>query len=398
MFRFDPNARGFNENPFPIWAYLRENDPVHWWDDGHAWIVTRYEDVHTTLTDPRFSVEFRFYGPADLLDEHLNAHQLLTKHGIFWLPPEDHDRVRRIVAPLFTTKAVVPLRKMVRELVGSILGPFEGRSSCDFVRDIVLGYPAQAITSILGIPGDRRAQFLEFASAVLDAFYPALGADAYDEKMSLLPQGLELVRSLVETGRNTAGPGLLNAMAAARVDDQQLSPAELLSMVAVAISAGSEPTRHLVVGTILNLLSHPDQLELLRKDPDLLGNAVGEVGRFDSMGKLNFPRFPLEDVTLRGIPIKAGTPVFGVFASALRDPTVFPDPDRFDIRRDLRRTMLWGRGIHTCLGKAIAQVVVEEMVRGFLDRFPRVELAGDPVYTPDAFFRKIVSLELSLSG
>jgi cytochrome P450 len=114
------------------------------------------------------------------------------------------------------------------------------------------------------------------------------------------------------------------------------------------------------------------------------------------MGKLNFPRFPLEDVQIRGVPIKAGTPVFGVFASALRDPAVFHDPDRFDIRRDLRRTLLWSKGIHNCLGRPIAQMIAEEAVRAFIDRFPNAELHSEPVYVPDSFFRKMGSLTVGL--
>ncbi|MFI8294257.1 hypothetical protein ACIGBL_34725 [Streptomyces sp. NPDC085614] len=113
-FFFDPNAPGFNEDPFPVWAYMREKAPIHWWEPVQGWIVTRYDDVLTTLTDPRFSVEFRFYGPAHLPDEQPTPHQRLTKYGIFWLPVEDHDRVRAITAPLFTPRAVEPLRDAVR--------------------------------------------------------------------------------------------------------------------------------------------------------------------------------------------------------------------------------------------------------------------------------------------
>ncbi|MFB7867867.1 cytochrome P450 [Streptomyces sp. NPDC056069] len=395
-FFFDPNAPGFNEDPFPVWAYMRENTPVYWWEPAQGWIVTNYEDVLTTLTDPRFSVEFRFYGPAHLSDEQLTPHQRLTKYGIFWLPVEAHDRVRAITAPLFTPRAVEPLRAAVRTYVAELIDHIDGKPHCDLVSDFVLNYPVGAITRILGVPGDRRPEFLRFAQGVLDAFYPAIDKDAFDSKTSYLTDGLPLVQQLIDDARTHERPGLMSALANADKDGERLTPDELLSMVGVIISAGSEPTRHLVLGALYNLLRHRDQLDILKQEPELLPNAIGEVGRYDSMGKLNFPRFALEDLQIRGVPIKAGTPVFGVFSSALRDPEVFPDPERFDIRRDLHRTLLWSKGIHNCLGRPIAQMIAEEAIRAFIDRFPHAKLHSEPVYVADSFFRKMGSLTVDL--
>jgi cytochrome P450 enzyme len=397
-FHFDPSAVGFDVDPFPTYAYLRTHEPVFWWEQGQGWIVTRHEDVVTLLRDPRFSVAFRYYGPADLPDEQLNSHQLLTRYGMFWMDDDMHNRVRGTVAPLFRDKAIQAYQAKIQEVVDDLLRGADSRPDFDVVADFVLGYPAQAITAVLGIPTEQRAEFLRFASAILDAFYPAIDAAEYDERISFLPRGITLVQDLIEQCRNHPTPGLLTDLIHAERNGQPLAPKELLGMVSVVISAGSEPTRHLVSFTIFNLLRHPDQLRVLREEPHLLGNAIGEVGRYDSMGKLNFPRFPLEDVEIRGVKIKAGQPVFGVFASAQRDPDVFPDADRFDIRRDLRESLLWSTGLHNCLGHALAQLIVEVAVETFLRRFPAAALRGEPRYTQDTFFRKMVSLPVSLKG
>lgn len=397
-FQFDPSAPGFDVDPWPTYAYLRENEPVFWWPEGRGWIVTRYDDVVMTLKDPRFSVEFRYYGPDDLPDDRLTAHQLLTRYGMFWMARGDHDRVRGTVAPLFRPNAVAAYREQIQQVVDDILADAAGRTTLDVVEDFVLGYPARAITALLGIPGERHAEFLRFASSVLDAFYPSIDAADYDEKMSYLPHGVEVVQDLIAGDRANPQGGLLTRLIEARRKGTGLGEKELLGMVGVIISAGSEPTRHLVSFTIYNLLRHPDQLEILRAEPELLGNAVHEVGRYDSMGKLNFPRFPLEDLAIRGVTVRAGQPVFGVFASAQRDPEAFADADRFDIRRDPRRNLIWSTGLHNCLGNALAQLIVEVAVETFLRRFPDVALAGDPVYTRDTFFRKMVSLPVSLKG
>lgn len=396
--RFDLTVPGFDHDPFPVYSYMRENEPVYWWEEGNAWIVTRYDDVVQTLRDPRFSVEFRWYGPAHLPDEQLTEHHLLTKYGIFWMPNDEHNRLRGVMAPHFTSKAIAGMREKIESLAGEILSKADGASRYDIVEDFTVNYQVQAVARILGIPGDRYKEFIRFASSILDAFYPALGAEAYDEKMSYLPHGVEMVRELIAESRAKPREGLLSNLANAEKNGVRLTEQELLSAIALVISAGSEPTRHLIAFTMWNLLRHPDQLAILKAEPGLLNNAIGEVGRYDSMGKLNFPRFPTEDLEMGGKQIKAGTPVYGVFASAMRDPEVFPDAGRFDIRRDLGRSLIWSEGLHNCMGRWIAQMIIEVGVTALFEKFPTAVLDGGPVYAPDTFFRKMVSLPLNIPG
>src|SRR5262249_17893895 len=140
----------------------------------------------------------------------------------------------------------------------------------------------------------------------------------------------------------------------------------------------------------------PDQLEILRSEPRLLRNAIDEAGRFDSFGKLNLPRFALEDIEIGGVRIARGQQGFGVFASALRDPEIFTDCGKFDIRRDQSHSLLYGDGLHVCLGTWLAKNMAEAAVGTFVHRFPKMTLAGEPKYTRNAFFRKMVSLPLRL--
>jgi cytochrome P450 enzyme len=200
-FRFDPNDPGFNIDPYPTYTYLRDRAPLFWWAEGNAWIVTRHQDVSRTLKDPRFSLEFRYYGPAHLSDSQLNAHQLLTRYGLFWMPDADHNRVRSILAPYFTPQQVTVFREALEEVAENVLKNAGGRSDYDVVQDFSYEYQVRAVASVLGIPGDRYKDFLRFASAVLDAFYPAIGAAAYDERMSYLPNGVEMVRELIAENR-----------------------------------------------------------------------------------------------------------------------------------------------------------------------------------------------------
>jgi cytochrome P450 len=153
-FVFDPNTPEFNFDPFPTLSYMRDNVPVYWWPQTHSWVVTRYEDVHLLLRDPRFSVELRHYenAPPELPDEQLSTHQLLARYGLFWMRAEDHVRVRRIASPLFTENAVQLLKPAVQHVVDDALSGIDTNTRFDIARDFTPRYPLQAITHILGIP------------------------------------------------------------------------------------------------------------------------------------------------------------------------------------------------------------------------------------------------------
>jgi 4-hydroxy-2-oxoheptanedioate aldolase len=400
-FRFDPNAPDFDVDPFPTYTYMRENVPVHWWPEAQGWVVTRYEDVQTLLKDKRFSVETKDWehGPVEQPDERLTTHQALAKHGLFWMPSEDHMRVRRVLGPLFSPRAVEHLRKDYQEVVDDVLAGVEaeGRDTLDIVADFAAVYPLRAITHVLGIPRCIQDRFIKFGSAVIDAFYPAISPEALREKMEFLPTGVAMLEEIMAERRRAPGDDFFSKLVHAEEQGERLTRAEVISMVALMISAGCEPPRHLIAFALYDLLRHPRELALLREEPGLLRNAVDEVGRYDSFGKLNLPRFALEDVEMRGARIHKGQQVYGVFASALRDPEVFPDPDRFDIRRDQSRSVLYGGGLHVCLGMTLARLMAEAAVGTLVTRFPRMALAGEPRFTRNAFFRKMVSLPVRLS-
>lgn len=397
-FKFDPNAPEFDVDPFPTYKYMRENMPVYWWPDAQGWVVTRYRDLSMLLRDKRFSVEVKDWehGAPEQPDEKLTTHQLLAKHGLFWMPSTDHRRVRKVLGPLFTPGAVEFTREKYQYVVDEVLSVVDGRRVIDFVADFSSKYPLRAITHLLGIPRERRDEFIQFGSAVIDAFYPAISPEALREKMEFLPRGVAMLQEIMEERRSTPGPDFFSRLIHAEEDGERLTDKEIISMVALMISAGCEPPRHLISFAIYDLLRHPDQLEILRSEPALLRNAIDEAGRFDSFGKLNLPRFALEDLEIRGVKIRKGQQVFGVFASALRDPDVFQDADKFDIRRDQSQSVLYGDGLHVCLGTWLAKNMAEAAVGTLIRRFPNMTLAGGPVYTHNAFFRKMVSLPIRL--
>jgi cytochrome P450 enzyme len=171
----------------------------------------------------------------------------------------------------------------------------------DLVADFTAKYPLLAITRLLGIPRRLQDDFIQFGSAVIDAFYPAISPEALREKLDFLPRGVSMLERIMEERRASPSSDFFSRIIHAEDQGERLTPKEVISMVALMISAGCEPPRHLISFAMYNLLRHPDQLQLLRSEPDLLRNAIDEAGRFDSFGKLNLPRFALEDVEIRGV-------------------------------------------------------------------------------------------------
>src|SRR5882724_4455532 len=159
-----------------------------------------FHDVSTLLRDKRFSVEVKDWehGPPELPDEKLTTHQLLARHGLFWVPAADHRRVRKVLAPLFTPAAVESTKKEYEFVAGDVFSALAGRETVDLVADFTAKYPLRAITYLLGIPRDRQEEFIQFGSAVIDAFYPAISPKALRQKMEFLPRGVAMLEQMME--------------------------------------------------------------------------------------------------------------------------------------------------------------------------------------------------------
>ncbi|MFE3177882.1 cytochrome P450 [Amycolatopsis sp. NPDC059090] len=397
-FSFDPNDPHFDVDPNPTWDHLRENAPVYWWPAAHGWVVTRYADVVTVLTDRRFSTELIHYPklPLDLPDDLLESHRLLARHGLFWVPQDDHRRIRSVLAPLFTAGAVETYRPVAEQVADDVLDPLRDRNRLDIAAQVTAGLPLEMTMHLLGMPLRLHTEFRLFGAAIVDLFYPGISQVAVEVKAAHLPRGLALLDELLDERQTAQSDDLVSSMLHARHNGDSLTRDEVRSMVALLMSTASEPVGHLINVAMLNLLRHPDAMEQVRDDTSLIPAAIDEAYRYDGFGKLNLPRFPLEDVELSGVRIGKGEQIFGAFASASRDERAFPDAAVFDLHRDKRKSLLFGDGPHVCLGRWLSMVVVGTMVEKLVTGFPEMRLAGDPVYTQNTFFRKMVSLPVVL--
>jgi cytochrome P450 len=214
--------------------------------------------------------------------------------------------------------------------------------------------------------------------------------------MALVPEGLALLEEVVAERRRQRGDDLLSTLIHHEEAGERLTTQELLSLVGALVIAGSETTTHLISFAVWNLLRHPEQLALVRADPGLLRGAIEEVLRFDSFGKLGNPRYVVERYQLGDVELRPGQMLIALLPAALRDPEVFPDADRFDIRRDNLRSIAFGSGAHYCMGAALARLEGEVAIGRLLQAFPSLDLAAPPTYARHVSMRCMARLPVRL--
>jgi cytochrome P450 len=285
------------------------------------------------------------------------------------------------------------VQKIVDEAL-ALIEPVDGTFNVTHFADYI---PLRGISTVLGIPPEHDPTFRRFGQSVVDANNPAQTPEERVRALAPFGEGAELLRKLIEERRRDPGPDVLSTLIQAEEAGERLSHDELIALVMALISAGSETTVHLICFATYNLLRHPEQLALVKADPALMRNALDEVLRFDSFGKNGVPRFAVEATELSGVQLRKGQMVYPHLPAALRDSDVFPDAGTFDIRRDRIANISFGTGPHHCVGAALARIEGELAVAGLLSRFPTLQLAGEPVYAPHAFLRKMEVLPLRLA-
>jgi cytochrome P450 len=361
-----------------FFARLRESRPVapvRMPGYGRAWIVTRYADVRTVLTDPRLAKDVQRW-PGGGRSRPCEATGVCA-HMLHADPP-DHTRLRHLVQKAFTPRRAAQLRPRAEEIAAGLLE--EMAAARGDVIDLLGAYarplPIAVLCELLGIPAADRA-------------WIAVTVAAYDERAEHQRVERDLAAyftELIAARRAEPGDDLVSALAVARDNADGaadgLTGNELLSTVFLLVMAGFDTTVNLIASGTLALLTHPEEKTRLRQDPSLLPAAVEELLRFTNPVNHANDRFTTQDVPVGDVVIPAGEWVFPVTSSANRDPARFPDPDRLDLGRDTSGHVAFGHGVHYCLGAPLARMEAEVALGALLARFPRISPAVPPGRTP----------------
>jgi cytochrome P450/ubiquinone/menaquinone biosynthesis C-methylase UbiE len=390
----NPQDEELLKDPFSVYSGIRERAPmVRAAMPGVEpfWLVTRYDDVKMVLTDSRFVINgANVPGMADTANR-IDQFQLAagispeyveySQASMLSLDGLDHRRVRTLVSRAFTPRRVSELRPRVEEITARLLDRLQKVAVdgvVDLNRHLATPLPITVIAELVGVPEDERDRFRVAAWEWLAGAAPGGGARDRGRRET----AFDYIRGLIE--RRRAHPEDDLASALIRVHDEdgdRLNDTELVWTILTLVVAGYETTLHLITNGIVALLTHPDQLDLLRANPDLMPRAVEELMRWCGPVLHAHFRYATEDVEVGGETVRKGEAVMPVVAGANFDPRVFDDPERLDVTREVRHhrgQVGFGHGVHFCLGAHLARQEAAVAFEALLHRFPDLTLAVEP--------------------
>lgn len=364
-----PFDEAFYANPYPVYARLREDAPIHRVclpEGPPVWLVTRYDDVAELLKDRRL-VRNRRHAGADyqneILPEFVRAGNLHMEDG------EIHTRLRRFMNFAFTPKRIETLRPAVVAETGRLLDEVERRGGGDLMQLLAAPLPIAITIALLGIPADMGGTFREWSDALLGG--------VLDEARAAGKALVAFVYQLIERKRAEPADDLMSHWVHS-VDEQgrPLTEQEVVGMTFFLIIGGYDTTVGSIGSSLLALLTQPEQAARLREHPDLIPRAVEEMLRWDGSAHNALRRFAIEEMEIAGAQIAQGDTVILSISSANRDPRHFVDPDELDFDRDPKEHWAFGRGAHQCPGKELARIEMRIVVDMLLRRFPDIALRG----------------------
>jgi cytochrome P450 len=380
---FNPFAPGFFDDPYPHYASLREQDPVHHSPIG-SWVLTRHEDCLRVLRDQTLSVEDANATPRAIDEEMAKLFEGRTDRGsraMLNLDPPDHDRLRRLVQQAFTPKTVENLRPEVERLVAAALDAVEARGTgeMDLIADLAFPLPFTVISEMLGMPMERRDELREWSHALVKTLDPIMTVEEAEAAIAGSDAMTEHLERVIAAKRREPGDDLLSALLAAEEDGDALDERELLDQVVLLYIAGHETTVNLIGNGTRALLRHRDQFDRLRADPALAQNAVEELLRFDSPVQFS-RRIAVQDFEVDGRVIEAHSFILTGLGAANHDPVHWgPTADELDLGRPgAAQHVSFGSGVHHCLGAALARVEGRATFTALTQRFPDLSLTDAP--------------------
>jgi cytochrome P450 len=385
---YDPLDPIVKQEPYPYYAQLRHEDPVKWLPSLAAFGVARYDDVDTLLKDGKIYSSAQFW-PA-LLGEFDPVPEVPP---MISMDPPGHVHLRKLANKAFVPSRVNKLRERTAEvanqLIDDIFAKHGKEGEFDWVWDFTALYPVTVIAEVLGVPTQRRAEFKVWVDDILSAASRA----AYDqERLDHIRESSDKTRKffedLYDDRVQNLGEDLISSFIQAEVEGEKLSRIEVIQMSILLLIGGVETTTNLLGTTLVELHRHPEAYRKVRADPDLIPGLIEEVLRYNPPVQMIF-RHTTEDTELGGVAIPKGSAVMPLLASANRDESKFPDPDRFDIERKVNFPLMsFGQGPHFCLGNYLSRMEAKSALELVFKRFAVLEPVSDDIEWLDSYFAR----------
>lgn len=377
----DLASSAFKANPYPTFARLRADDPVYLinsCEGERTWLITRYKDGEMVLRDERFVKNNQNTLPVEeqgVPEEQAAVSSIMAD---LFLPsmgkcdPPDHTRLRSLVNLSFTPRLVEQWRERIQEITDELIDAVQDRGSMDLLEEFAFPLPIKVISEMLGVPDEDGPELHRLLRRIVDALpVPHKAAPAE------LQACHRYLLNLIDSKRRAPADDLVSRLIQAEADGDRLSERELLANVFLLIMAGYQTTGSLIGNGIFALLTHPEQMAMLRCKPALIKTAVEEFLRYYSPLMFATLCWAREDVELGGTLIRRGDMVDISLASANHDCEIFADAERLDITRAENHHLAFSKGTHYCLGASLARLEGQIAINTLLRRLPGLRLQVD---------------------
>ena len=389
---WNPFDREYLADPYPACRRLRERDPCHYSPLTGMLVVSRYKDVDEILRDHRRFGSVRRGGAGRR--SRLSGARRQLDHILPRLDPPDHTRLRGLVERAFTADRIARMENRIRDTAHAMLDRVGDTTEFDLMSVLATPLPVVVIADMVGVPPEIREPFRRWAEQIKRISEPSLTPDQLRATMEAMHEFDRHFAPIVEARRDDPGSDLISGLAQSEKDGQTMNAAEILATLRLLLMAGCDPPADLIGNGLRALLQHPEQLELLRKRPDLIPDAIEELLRYDAPVQLG-RRYLIEDVRVGNRQRQAGSQVLLLQGAANRDPEVFNDPDTLDVTRKGAGHLSFAQGIHRCMGAPLARLMGRVVLEELLDRFDDIRFgAREPVYRPSYVFRGLRHLDV----
>jgi cytochrome P450 len=390
----DHGCRG---DPYPLYAEMRRWPVV---DGPGLFAITRHQDIHALLRDPRISSDPRKAAGRTAIwtEDHAEGREIGAPPFIF-LDPPDHTRIRSLIVKEFRPRVVSRLEPRIVEVIDELLDAVGERTEMDFVAEFAMPLPIAIICDLLGVPHEDVSRFQSWTRKIAHALDP--GPTMTDEERiegaAAVGDLFNYCRELADSRREHPRDDYLSALVTVEAEGERLDEHDLLTSIGLLLVAGHETSVNLIANSMLALVRHPGELDKLRRDPSLAAAAVEETLRFDPPVHIR-NRIALDEIEVDGTRVPAGSNLALLLASGSRDPRRYVDPDRFDVERDSAGHFGFGGGPHFCVGAGLARLEAALALRALVARLEDPHLVVDPPpYRPNAALRGPDRLDLAFA-
>ena len=395
-----------NGSPFALFAKWREEDPVHWNPPNPEygthlpgaslsqgfWVLTRYEDVFEVS---RGQTRFTSHDGSPVIWDFEPPQLAMQQAGFMGMKPEQHAQVKRLVMPPFAPRELAAMAPEVDEVAKEIVDGIASKGSAEFVFDVASKLPVYTFCKLVGIKDEMRDHVAVLGNKIADI--EGRSIDDKDDNSAMF-QLFAIAQQLAEEKRQNPDKYMMSRLVNGSVDGARLDEMQINMFFIVLAIAGHETTRN-TAGHFIRLMGeHPDQFELLMSDLDrYLPGAIDEVLRY-SPPVVKFRRTVTEDTEIGGQPVKKGDKIYLSYPAANRDPSVFEDPDRFDITRgNASKHLAFGTGPHVCIGARLATMQLRALLTEIYTRIPDIRIDGEMEWLRSIWFSGVMKMPVSFT-